>query len=740
MFKDWKSKKDKLARQRRKKDEEFMEWSNQDILRQLKERQRRCVALRHALSKNSIRANMKPVPDPVEFKAEYEKLQCKSPLAVGLGSPVFVAFQKKMEAQRQKKLQTISETPVTPSHAAGGSHGFNDDQSTNHSIFSSGSNSLVPKLSSLDMSSVLKYHGTDHYAIKGKFPNPTATALRQTVLQQHLQDQEEKGKSSSRSRKDSMENLIPWDFSPPGRPAERERQLLPALAPSSPEQPRSPEGFAEGSMAGFCNVQGGGIGIQRQKAQNLDPVLQQLDEARRRAFASIRKADVIEYLHMKRPPSYVSSLTEAICRMFLVEPTEDDYDSGSKEKAWLMAARRHVLRLDCVFIKFQEMMDMDVLLEPEVLRKIEDLLMVEETGHFRTYDQMRHSAVACVDVYFWAVSMLQHMVYQYSEGLDKAIRDKVAKRREEKRLAAVIAAEHRRAVIAAHAGTVKTSKEVRKAYTAEEIEHVIKYIDDVNNSSDGRIEKGELAWAFRRSRRAKAEEKAGKKGKKVILKLEKLMKAHDINWKQWFSYMDGHMSGFSNGLVTLNNLKVGLKKMAKDAKDPELLFKEKEMEAMMAFMDPNGDNALDREEVDDAVRRCHLSKAATAAERNAAEIMERLEKDLAKAKMGIQDLFTLVDQDQSGYISADELREWLNSYDVTTGLWHDWHDNISDANAANDDLEAPMMMTPPVGAPGPIGSMDAARPSTAASTKEALAPEQNDGDDEYGDDFEADNS
>ena len=120
--------------------------------------------------------------------------------------------------------------------------------------------------------------------------------------------------------------------------------------------------------------------------------------------------------------------------------------------------------------------------------------------------------------------------------------------------------------------------------------------------------------------------------------------------------------------------------------------------------------------------------------------MERLEKDLAKAKMGIQDLFTLVDQDQSGYISADELREWLNSYDVTTGLWHDWHDNISDANAANDDLEAPMMMTPPVGAPGPIGSMDAARPSTAASTKEALAPEQNDGDDEYGDDFEADNS
>ena len=88
------------------------------------------------------------------------------------------------------------------------------------------------------------------------------------------------------------------------------------------------------------------------------------------------------------------------------------------------------------------------------------------------------------------------------------------------------------------------------------------------------------------------------------------MEAHAINWDEWFSYMDGHMSGFSNGLITLNNLKVGLKKMAKDAKDTEMNFKPKEIEALMSFMDPNGDNALDREEVEDAVRRAHLNKAA----------------------------------------------------------------------------------------------------------------------------------
>ena len=564
MFSDWKANKNRLAKEKRKKDEEFMEWSNQDLLRQLKERQRKCVAIRDSLSKNSIRANMKPIPDPVEFKAAFEKLQHKNPLAVGLGSPVFVAMQKKMEIQRQQKLLSISETVLSPSHHAGGRHGFNDE----HSIMSSGSNSLVPPVSSLDMASVLKYHGSDHYAIKGKFPNPTATALRQTVLHNHLQEQAEKTRSSQ-SRISSNDNPTAWDFSPPDRPAVKDRQALPALGSNSPEQRGSPDGFyGSGKPDGGTKGFGGKatMGISRQKAANLDPTLVQLDKARRNAFDAIEKADVIEYLHMKRPPPYVSSLTESICRFFLIEPTDDDFDAGPRDKAWLTAARRHVMRLDSMFIMFEQLMDDDVLLEPEVLKVIEGLLTIKETGQFRTYDQMRHSAVACVDVYFWAVSMLRYMIYQYPEGLDKAIRDKVAARREEKRLKAAIAAEHRRAVIAAHAGTVKKRKEgeKKKAYTTEEIEHVIEYIDKVNNSSDGRIEKGELAWAFRRSRRAKAEAKAGKKGKKVMLKLEKLMNAHKIEWDTWFSYMDGHMSGFSNGLITLHNLKVGLKKMAKE--------------------------------------------------------------------------------------------------------------------------------------------------------------------------------
>lgn len=730
IFKEWKRNKDKITKGKFKKDLEFMEWSNQDMLKRLKERQRHCANLLKALSKNSIRANMKPVPDPVEFKAAYEELQRKNPLAVGLGSPVFVAMQKKMEQRRQEKLQSISEqiaTP-TPTHTRGRAH-FNDDSSAGHSMLSNGANSLVPPLSSFDLAEVLKFHGSDHYTLKGRFPNPTATALRQTVLQQHLQAQAEKAKSlQSTSVSKDGDSMVPWDFSPPGRVA-REK-ILPALHVTEPG-----DDFFNGEHdidPTLVLFDGRSV---RPRPMMMNPEIAQLDLARREAFSNIQKADVIEYLHMKRPPPYVSSLTEAICRFFLVEPTEDDFDSGARDKAWLMAARRHVLRLDCVFIKFQELMNADVLHEPEVLKNIANLLTIRETGNFRSYDQMRHSAFACLDVYFWAVRMLQYMMAHYPDGLDKAIRDKIAKRREERRLQAAIAAEHRRAVIAAHAGTVKrASKKTRKAYTEEEIEHVIKYIDDINNSSDGRIEKGELAWAFRRSRRARAEAKSGKKGKKVILKLEKLMEAHAINWNEWFSYMDGHMSGFSNGLITLNNLKVGLKKMAKDAKDAEMNFKPKEIEALMSYMDPNGDNALDREEVEDAVRRAHLNKAASEAERVAAGIMERLERDLAKAKMGIQDLFTLIDQDQSGYISPNELREFLNSYDVTTGMWHDWHDNHGVNDSAKDEENDETQLAPAPPASHANMNMDAARPTTAASSKEALAPENNDGGDEYGDD------
>ncbi len=133
IFKEWKRNKDKITKGKLKKDLEFMEWSNQDMLKRLKERQRHCANLLKALSKNSIRANMKPVPDPVEFKAAYEELQRKNPLAVGLGSPVFVAMQKKMEQRRQEKLQSISEqiaTP-TPTHTRGRAH-FNDNSSADH--------------------------------------------------------------------------------------------------------------------------------------------------------------------------------------------------------------------------------------------------------------------------------------------------------------------------------------------------------------------------------------------------------------------------------------------------------------------------------------------------------------------------------------------------------------------------------------------------------------------------------
>ena len=67
-------------------------------------------------------------------------------------------------------------------------------------------------------------------------------------------------------------------------------------------------------------------------------------------------------------------------------------------------------------------------------------------------------------------------------------------------------------------------------------------------------------------------------------------------------------------------------------------------------------------------------------------------------------------------------------------MWHDWHDNHGVNDSAKDEENDETQLAPAPPASHANMNMDAARPTTAASSKEALAPENNDGGDEYGDD------
>merc|ERR1712196_286000 len=73
------------------------------------------------------------------------------------------------------------------------------------------------------------------------------------------------------------------------------------------------------------------------------------------------------------------------------------------------------------------------------------------------------------------------------------------------------------------------------------------------------------------------------------------------------------------------------------------------------------DGSLDYIEVEDAFKRLELDPETEKAERDAGVIMKRLVNDLRKGNMRIPDLFKMIDEDESGYITGEELKDFLNA-------------------------------------------------------------------------------
>jgi len=226
------------------------------------------------------------------------------------------------------------------------------------------------------------------------------------------------------------------------------------------------------------------------------------------------------------------------------------------------------------------------------------------------------------------------------------------------------------------------TKASRREYSQDEIECVVSYIDKLNGSTDRRIDEHELEWAFRRSRRMAAAQQAEKKGRQAMNKLEQLLSHAELCWQDWFHTVDKSSSGFSNDKVTLPNLRRCLKALCKKtsrAKDVDVHFNEIELDSLMMFMDPNADGSLDFMEVQDAFRRLELDPEAMRSERTAGRIMKRLGDDLRKRNLRIGDLFRMIDTDESGYITSDELRDFLNNFDAAST-----HNFIQDSRSPKD--------------------------------------------------------
>ena len=102
-----------------------------------------------------------------------------------------------------------------------------------------------------------------------------------------------------------------------------------------------------------------------------------------------------------------------------------------------------------------------------------------------------------------------------------------------------------------------------KDFTAEDIQLAVAFMD---KNGDGEISFKELADAFRKSRRTKADAKLQAKGRKMLSRIKDLIRAAEITVHQWFELMDGSGAAESNGCVSTMELRKGLAALCAAAK------------------------------------------------------------------------------------------------------------------------------------------------------------------------------
>ena len=183
---------------------------------------------------------------------------------------------------------------------------------------------------------------------------------------------------------------------------------------------------------------------------------------------------------------------------------------------------------------------------------------------------------------------------------------------------------------------------------------------NLSRGVEDRISLVEFEQAVRRSRRAKACTKEFERGRKLALRLERLIDAQDLTINEWFRRVDNrrgsqyfntrkfsHDSGKSgpSGGISAAELTDHLNSFHRRFKNTysDDQFTREEVEHLIQFMDPNGDGQVTISECNDAFSRCHLTSKELAEEHIFATVVtDMMEKSVGKGmgqKKRIVDLY-----------------------------------------------------------------------------------------------------
>ena len=207
-------------------------------------------------------------------------------------------------------------------------------------------------------------------------------------------------------------------------------------------------------------------------------------------------------------------------------------------------------------------------------------------------------------------------------------------------------------------------------FTMKEIRRVLRYIDGMSEDdgpSDGMISFIELDKAFRRTKRAAAGKQYEEVGRALVYRLERLMEILNMSPEEWFKTMDNSQAGKGDGTVSTLELRRGLAALTDEKNLKEFKYSEADLNNLLRYMDPSGDGELDMQEVGDALRRAHMDPQSAKEEEQAGGIIKRLGEIMLERQCRVLDLYRILDEDGSGSITLNELRDGLIKFAQPSG-------------------------------------------------------------------------
>ena len=178
-------------------------------------------------------------------------------------------------------------------------------------------------------------------------------------------------------------------------------------------------------------------------------------------------------------------------------------------------------------------------------------------------------------------------------------------------------------------------------YTLKEIKYVYNFIKSCGSNDGYGISLDEMESAFRKVRRAHKNKDEEAYARRLMNTFEFLLKVKSVSPKVWFKEVDTSQANKGDGKLTWLEFETGMNKLCIDLGATP--FNKHDLNAILKYMDPNGDGDLSYHEVSRGFRRIQQPADCEAIIEASGPIMSYLQDFMRDRQIRVRDLFNTFD-------------------------------------------------------------------------------------------------